>query len=326
MSLAALKEAKGLFFPSIGIESRYTRAGGGRMIEIPIGDLMNPLGEKLNKLLALVGQPPSFPTNMENEIVPFLREEEHETKIRVMQPVFHPALFYNMKLRKNIKDFQETEQNIYTRHLVCDIKIGYFNYLKTVQVVRLYEKTRKLLEENVRVSERLFENEKVTRAAVYRASAELYGLELKQEEAQKHLSLSRAYFNFLLNRPLDQLIEILSLDSLPPYSLMTLDEAQSEALQKRDEFRQLEEGIQAIQNKINLSKTNFLPGVSLVADYGYQGEEYRFSNEDDYWMASLILHWNLFNGFQDKSKVIQSKMEKKESRSKIKGGQTADST
>ena len=41
VNLAALKEAKGLFFPDISFNARYTLAEGGRMIEFPVGDLLN---------------------------------------------------------------------------------------------------------------------------------------------------------------------------------------------------------------------------------------------------------------------------------------------
>jgi len=56
----SLKEAKGKFLPSISIEARYSRAGGGRIIEFPIGDLMNPVYSTLNSLFEMNGQPQPF--------------------------------------------------------------------------------------------------------------------------------------------------------------------------------------------------------------------------------------------------------------------------
>jgi len=74
-----------------------------------------------------------------------------------------------------------------------------------------------------------------------------------------------------------------------------------------------------MQNAINIArgkgaiaKSAFLPGVSGVFDYGYQGEDYNFSKDDDYWMASLVLQWNLFSGFKDRAQKRQADMEKNE--------------
>ena len=85
---AALRQARGLYLPQLSLEARYSRADGGRIIEIPIGDLMNPVYASLNQLLDM----PVFPANLENESIPFLREREQETKLRLVQPVFQPGI------------------------------------------------------------------------------------------------------------------------------------------------------------------------------------------------------------------------------------------
>lgn len=47
-SLEALKEAKAMFIPKLSLEARYSMAQGGRTIEFPVGDLVNPAYENLN--------------------------------------------------------------------------------------------------------------------------------------------------------------------------------------------------------------------------------------------------------------------------------------
>ena len=69
-SLKALEEARGLFLPSLDLIARYSRAQGGRSIEFPVGDIINPMQETLNQLL----QEQVFPANIENVSIPFLRE------------------------------------------------------------------------------------------------------------------------------------------------------------------------------------------------------------------------------------------------------------
>src|SRR4030042_3718315 len=50
-SLAALQEAKAMFFPDVYLNARYTWADGGRVIELPVGDMLNPVYTSLNYLL-----------------------------------------------------------------------------------------------------------------------------------------------------------------------------------------------------------------------------------------------------------------------------------
>ena len=51
-------------------------------------------------------------------------------------------------------------------------------------------------------------------------------------------------------------------------------------------------------------------GDTAVVDYGFQGEKYKFTDEDDFIMASFVLSWDLFKGFQNKAKIQQAAIDK----------------
>ena len=174
--LFALQEARGMFYPKLGFYARYSVAEGGRTIDLPIGDMMNPVYGTLNEIttslynLGLSDQ--VFPTEeLENEEIRFLRPTEHDTKLRLVQPVFNTDIYFNAKINKNLLAIKKADVNMYKRSLVAEIKTAYFNYLKTLEYNELLIKTRELLMENIRVSKRLHDNDKVTIDAVYRSEA-----------------------------------------------------------------------------------------------------------------------------------------------------------
>jgi outer membrane protein TolC len=310
-SMKALSEAKGMFLPTIGIAARYTRAGGGREIVFPVGDLMNPVYATLNQLLLQTGlEPQDFPV-LENEVIPFLREEEHETKVRLVQPVFEPAIWYNYRIRSSLGKASEADRDSYRRQLVSDIKSAYFNWLKAIEVTELLESTRELLDENHRVSSSLFENGMATVDVVYRAEAELYQNEQYLAEAGKSRKIAASYFNFLLNRELSDPIERPEGEYSFPEESAALEEAIKSAGNRREELRRLEYAVEAAGNSVKLSTSGYLPSISFVLDYGFQGEDYRFSGEDDFWMGSFVMSWTLFDGLQRKAKRDQSVLEKR---------------
>lgn len=306
-SRAALREARGLFFPSVGINARYTRAGGGRYFEFPVGDMVNPIHDALNQL---IGEP-QFPTDVPNVNTPFLREEEHETKIEVIQPIFQPAVYYNYRINSHLVSAEEAGREAFRQDLVLEIKTAYYNYLKAVEFVKLTGKTEDLLKENLRVSRSLFENDKATKDVVYRAEAELSEAEQQKAEAEKGRNLARAYFNFLLNRPLDTAVETGAPEDLPPAPGPDTAALFEQALAKRYEPSQLRGGIEAAKSGVSLAWSAYLPDVLFAFDYGYEGEIYRFGEDDDYWTGSLVLQWNLFNGFQRNARVGQARAEEK---------------
>lgn len=316
-SILELREARGKFLPSIGLEARYSKAGGGRTIEFPVGDLMNPVYEAINLTRIQASQMPIPFPELENRIIPFLREEEHETKIRAIQPVFQPALYFNQKIKSELQDIQTLDLQVYKRELINDIKRSYYNYLKTVQVVILYKNTLSLLKENLRVSQRLFENGQATKEVIYRAQAELSKIEQELAEALRNNVLASAYFNHLLNRPLDQEIKLSEERSFRLLEGMILEEVRDASLRNREELKQLKEYINVASSSKAIAITTYFPGVVLVADYGFQGKEYRFKKEDDFWMVSGILQWNFFNGFQDDCKRQLAEVEKQKLQSTL---------
>jgi len=302
----ALKEARGMFFPSISIQARYSRAGGGRKIEFPIGDLVNPMHQSLNQLL---GQN-LFPGDLPNEQIPFLRKEEHETKIRLVQPVLQPKIWYNYDIKSLVEESEYKKKKMFMRQLVADVKIAWYKYLQSAEVVRLYEETQSVLQENLRVSRKLVENQMATKDAIYTSQAELSGIKQKLQESQKNNKLARQYLNFLCNRPLDAQIDKINNSNINQ-DFLQLTDANAAALQNREELKLLDLAVAMADKGVGIARSNYFPTLNAVVDYGFQGEEYRFTSEEDYWMASAIFEWNLFNGWQDEAKSQQAKVQKK---------------
>jgi outer membrane protein TolC len=310
-SLQALREVRGLYLPSLGIEARISAAGGGRTIDFPVGDLVNPIHLTLNQLLQANGQAPVFPGNLENINIPFYRPFEHDTRLRLVQGIFVPTLYPYHKIRRELSDAERLSCRVFARRLVLDIKTAYFNHLKAVRIGELLDETRKLLEENVRVSHSLFANQAATEEVVFRSQAELSKLDQQRSEAARNLALSRSYFNFLLNRPLTETIDIQPafvrmFDPVP--EAVTIEE---ESLRRREELMQLGHAATALSTQVRLHRAEYLPTLNAVIDYGFQADKLRFGKSDDFWMASLMVNWNLFNGFQSEARRKQAHFEQR---------------
>ena len=317
-------EARGLFFPSMNLEARYTRAGGGRTIEFPVGDLLNPAYGALNDLLEGQGQSGPFPT-IGNERFNLLREREQDTRLRLLQPIYQPALRHNVRLRTHLADARAASVDASKRQLVADIKTAYFTYLRAERLVAIFAATRDLVAENVRVNERLSANGKLTRDAVYRAQAERSAVEQQWAQAQTQRDLAASHFNLLLNRSLDAPIERTELETLLPAVERTLTQALRTnftsldtrqnyvrlALEQRDELTQLSFAADAADANLRLARSSYLPNVAFALDLGIQGTGYSLSSESDFRSASVVLSWNLFNGFQDRSRVQQARIQQR---------------
>ena len=300
--LSALKEAKGMFFPDISMNARYTVARGGRTIDFPVGDLLNPVYSTLNMLTASE----VFP-QIENQEFSFYRPTEHETKVSLVQPIFNSDIVQNYRIRKQYAEISRIDVERYQRELIKEITKAYYEYKKANNLLALADTSLSLVRENLRVSQKLFENDRVTKDAVYRSESELSKVEVQRAQAKNLVEASRAYFNFLLNRSLTKPVELMPESPVPP--IVSLEDATRLALQNRNELQQIEGYKRLNKHVTSLQKGKNIPGVFGVVDYGFQGEQYGFTSEDDFMLASLVMKWNLFQGNVNRQRVHQSRIE-----------------
>lgn len=303
-SLEALNEAKGLFFPQISFQAAYTLAGGGRAIEFPVGDLINPIYQTLNDLTASQ----NFPTDLKNVNEQFLPNNFHETKLRLIQPLFNSDIYYNYKAQKELISLESVKREAYEKELVREVKTAYYSYLKTEEVLTIYTDTRGLLEEILRVNQRFVENDKATYDVVYSAEYEISKIDKQLALANQDRKLAAAWFNFLLNRDQEALIlrDALILNAS---DVRNLDLLEQQAINQRLEFSQLRYARAANARQIGLNKGLALPKVNLVLDFGYQGFGYSFDKNQDFWLGQISLQWDLFKGFQNRVKTQQAYIE-----------------
>lgn len=300
-SLQLLNQAKALFFPDLGFSARFTVADGGRSIDFPVGDLLNPVYSTLNQLT----HSQQFP-QVENQKVYFIRPTEQETKFSLLQPLFRPDIFFNYRIQKDLSDAVFIDVEIYKRELVKEIKTACFNYLKTVKALDLFDQTLAVVRENVRVNESLFANDKVTMDVVYRSRAELSKVERQLAEARDYHERARSYFNFLLNKPLKSEIATLSDSLLQMREQLPEEQALHTALENREELRQLSKYQSASANNVRLYRFNQAPTLGLGVDYGIQGENYAIGPDSDFLFASVVLRWSIFKGFENRSKIREA--------------------
>ena len=295
----AVTEAWGRLLPVVTLHSRYTRFNEGREIEIPVSDMLNPIYEGLNLLTP--GAP--YPTEIEDEILTLMPETDQETKITVQLPLVMPRLYHGIGLRKEIKLTEEWELAAARRRLVGNIKTAYFSYLKAFNLVQVYEEMEGFLKENLRVSEKLVDSGRSTEDAVYRSQAELADMAQKKLAAAKAQQNAASYLNYLVRRPLDEPVAAVDPEDFNFQPTVGLAEAVSRALASREEIRLLETGmsIEEISRKMALSGN--IPELSTAFDYGFQGEDYSFSEDDRFWSISIVGSWNVFNGLQNRSRA-----------------------
>ncbi len=283
---AEVREARGLFFPSLGLDSRYSHFDG-----VPnIGDLVNPAYAALNGLL---GQQ-RFPTNIDITL-----PQRHDSHLELRQPLFNAGILANYAAARGRADGQRLALLSAARRLAADVQTAYLNEASARRAAEIYAASLALVQENERVAGRLLAAGRATPEAVFRARADRSDLEQQLAEARQRHAAAARVLNQILRRPLDAPIDVIPDSALDLPLALEVESAVAHALAHREELRQVDAGIRTAQAGERGATAAFLPSVSLGVDYGFQGRDLAFRASQDYWVASLVVSWNLFNGGQD---------------------------
>lgn len=304
-SMYALKEARSLFYPTVSLNGSYTKAEGGRTIDIPIGDMLNPVYNTLNQIT----NSNAFPT-LENQSVLINPDNFYDAKIHTTMPLLNFEIIYNKRIKNQQTSLQKIELEIYQRELVKEIKIAYYKYIQSVEGIKIYEDALALVKENQRVNKSLFKNEKINRTAVLRSDNEVIRIQANLETAKQNSNNARSYFNFLLNEKLDTAIEV-DENETPPI------DAVSENTQNREELKKLTQAKEINDNVSKLTQSYWFPKVNGFADFGIQDFDFEVNKQSRYYFAGVGLEWNIFSGNKNKYKLKQTEEDSKKISSQI---------
>jgi outer membrane protein len=304
-SVENLDASRSLFLPQVSAVANYTLAGGGRKISFPVGDLLNPVYTTLNQLTGSN----SFP-QIENVNTQFLPNDFHDTKLRVIQNIFNPDIYFAYKAQKELITVQQAQKKAYENELKFNIASAYYQYMQSTEALNILNKTHTLLQELLRVNQKLVANAKATKDVVLSAEYEISKVEQQIAESEKNNQVAKSYFNFLLNRDFGN--EIIQ-DSTIASSVLqeqSVQQLKEQALGQRQELKQLEGGLRANEQLVGLQKGSaFLPKLNAVGDIGYQGFQYKFDSPQQYYLVQFGLSWDVFKGGEKRTKIQQARID-----------------
>lgn len=296
-SLYALQEARSLFFPQVGLTGNYTKAGGGRTIDIPIGDMLNPVYTTLNQLT----NTQKFP-QLENQSVLLNPDNFYDVHLRTSLPLVNTEIWYAQKIRRESITLQQAALNVYKRRLVKDIKTAYYQYYQAGKAVDIYHTALSQVQENIRVNTSFLANGVTNSTALTRAKAEQQKIEAAITDAENKQLNAAAYFNFLLNRDLKSPVTI---DSAL-FQQEELSPAPATGANVREELLQLSQQQKIADLSYRQSKSYLVPKLSTFLDLGSQGFNWKVDNQSRYYMWGVNLQWDLFAAGQRKYKAKQA--------------------
>ena len=316
--VAALDQARARYLPVLDFDARYSVADGGRTIEFPVGDLLNPVYATLDDLLVQSGQPAQFP-RVKNEEIRLLLPQEQNTRLVLAQPVYDPRLGPTVEGTRAQLNRAEADFGGLRARVIRDTKQAYYEWLAAQQQLGVFDATLELARSNLAANESLYRNGKVTRDFVYRAEADLLEIEQQRLAVASRVTIAQSYVNLLRNQPLEAPIPDATIDgaTVARYRERLVRRIAGRRLDapalgdvatgQRAEIQSLDAAIAGSLAQQDLARAAFKPAVAIGAEAGIQGEDYGFGPDERYVLASVVLRWNTFRGGADQAALAEAR-------------------
>jgi len=302
-----VKEAKANRLPVVSFDPSYILAAGGRRLEFPVGDLFNPAYRALNDLT----QSNSFPTDLDNVDEQLTPNNFHDTRVYAAFPLYNKAIYYNLKAQEQLISVEQAKINAYKVELTKEIKVAYYNYFKTFEVLNILDISEKLLNEVYRFNQKLVKYDKATKDVLAGVKFEIAQLKSNRANVLNQQATAQAYFNSLLNRNFEAPIAKDDPMKIRRSSTKAIKELRKQAINNRPELEQLTEAIIATNIATEINEKSLLPTVGVEATAGFQGNGFKLSEQA---VATIAIgaKWTIFDGKKRKYQIEQSKIETEE--------------
>jgi len=299
-ALLTLKDARSYFLPSLDFGASYTLAAGGRTIDFPIGDLLNPVYSSLNQLTETT----VFP-QLENVSEQFLPNNFYDARFRASMPIVNTDLVYQRQIREKQVLLSELELKIYQANLVQNIKVAYFNFCTAYTAIEVIKSSQGLVEQNLRDNQSLLKNGKGLPSSVLRAESEVENIIALLIEAESRKRNASNYVNFLLNKPVesDVIFEEQQADLSKVSELMGEDD-----LSGRSEFLQIQTAETIQETAIKAGKNYWIPKVNTFADLGSQSFDWVFDQQSRYALWGLNFSVPIFQGGRNRNQIYRNEL------------------
>ncbi len=254
----ALEHAGKLAGPEVSFLTTYTVAYKGRNIELPLGDLLNPVYSALNDITGTQNFPP-----VANQEFNFLPNNFYDVRFRITQPVLQPEIKYNKLIKKEEVTMAGLQTDETVRDLTQQVKTAYFQWMRAGEAIYIMDQGLALLKENKRITESLIKNGQAIPSAAMRIQSDIDHLAALREKSISNQINAAANFNFLLNRPPGTEILPEVFEGVPTIP-MQYD------LSGREELQQIQTGIKIQELALQLEEKQHAPTLGLQLELGSQ--------------------------------------------------------
>ena len=283
---AALKKRQRTFFyPTVGVQYRYTRND-----------------DKPNIGGFVIGS-----------------QNEYELATTFTQPLFTGlGLINQYKIAGLGLDIAKFNEKLLRQDIILDAKASYFNLLKSQKLVEVAKKTVEQITAQMEVAKNFYQVGMTPLNSFLQSQVELANAQQDLIIARNNLETAISDFNTLLRRPINAPVDLEDITTYTPFE-HPLSYCQETSEKHRLELYISNIDIEKAEKELDLAKRDFFPAVDLQGRYFKTGDEWNVDGgeavfDPEGWSVSAMASWDFWQWGRTGYGVMERKSRLKQAR------------
>lgn len=225
-------------------------------------------------------------------------------------------MFSNLELLKQLNKIGKDNLKLEIENSLADVIDNYFNLIREKQVLEVLNEAIVISEERVRIAESKKDVGSGSKFDLRQAQVDLNDDRsnlLKEELIFEQLKIS---LNQLLGRDVNS--EFTVTDTIPINKNLNIDELRNMTIDRNTTLAVAKKNLDISEINHNLARSELFPIISLTGAYNYTNSESQAgfvkSNENNQLTYGVTASFNLFNGFNTRTKIENAEIDIENSR------------
>ena len=271
------KEAFTGFLPKLTTSYAYTR--------------LNPTPWSYVSPSTLTSTAPPFTLNLPGRPTTVGTQDNYSWALEFRQPLFAGgAIYANYEASKKGEAIARVEESLASQDLVQEVKVSYFNILKTQKILDVARQSVEQLKSHRNDAQNFFEVGLIPKNDLLQSEVRLADGMQNLVRAENGVEIAKSRFNTVLRRNINDPVSIEDILKYSPFD-KTIEACLQTALENRPEIKSYNLRIEQMQELVKVAKGDLMPSLSAVGHYerfgdqsDLQGSTYK-SQENWYIMA-----------------------------------------
>jgi len=254
---------------------------------------------------------PGIPPAIPQSVMTTGTQDNYTWALEAKQPIFAAGgILANYEASRFGLDAARMEERGVVLDTVQEVKIAYFNVIKSEKLLEVAQQSVKQLEAHRDMAQSFFDVGMIPRNDLLHAGVQLANGQQFLVKSENGLELARSKLNTVLRRGIDTPVNVEDI-----FAYKSFDKSRAEclkvALENRPEIKAYSLKVEQAKKMVNQAKSEFYPNVNLVGNYsrfgdtpGVSGSAYK---DQESWYVMAVANWNFWEWGRTKNRVDVSK-------------------